>query len=278
MRHFSYVATATACISSGAFAVNLTGTPCGNSGLLTFNNTNAASLIPCADVNYLFRYPNATQMEFQIFNSTTASALDNCSPFHWNIEVDKHITGSLSLPGILTGEYIQIQGQQPIRDLDSYNITPTAPAVPLNLTSSLNVPKLENVWPVLRLDLSGNDPPAINLSFPSLYDVEFGILLTGNIDAIDMPVLKTTGLINVTSTENLDCDAFAASVVNATNYLFGNDSTAIANSGVICNSKKGSVTSYKALPTRKSGGRRLEMWLDAILLVGIFGWFALYSC
>ena len=82
------------------------------------------------------------------------------------------------------------------------------PAVPMNLTSlelpdlinvtgalqieyanqleAFNVPNLENVdW--LEIDLSAKDgysaPPAINLSFPSLYRVPGGIFMAGNIDA-----------------------------------------------------------------------------------------------
>lgn len=80
-----------------------------------------------------------------------------------------------------------------------------------------------------------------------------------------MPVLNTAWRINVTSTGNLDCDAFANSVVNTTNYLNGNDSTSLADAGVFCNSKKGSVTTYKAQPTSKSGGSRLGARVDLML-------------
>ncbi|KAF8852578.1 hypothetical protein BDZ45DRAFT_678267 [Acephala macrosclerotiorum] len=230
-------------------------------------------------------------MELQIYNTTTGPVPSNCEPFYWTIEVSKTISGPLSLPDIVSAAYIQLFGQHPIIGPSPYNTTPIAPAVPLNLTSvefpdlvnvsgafaiqyadkieSLSIPKLRKIWTGLRLDLSGSEPPAINLSFPSLYDVEFGIELTGNIDAIDMPVLNTTWYINVTSTGNLDCNAFVKSVLNATNYLNSNDSASLADAGVICNSKRGSVTTYKTHPTQKSGGRRLKPRVDLVPLLGL---------
>lgn len=56
--------------------------------------------------------------------------------------------------------------------------------------------------------------------------------------SIDFPAHNTTDYpIVVNSTGNIDCNAFAASVVNSTNY-----------NGVNCTSKKGSVTLNQERP------------------------------
>lgn len=61
--------------------------------------------------------------------------------------------------------------------------------------------------------------------------------------SLEFPTLNYTGhSINVTSTGNLDCDAFAASVVNKTNSV---DDT---EPFVTCTSKKGSVILHHVLP------------------------------
>ena len=56
-----------------------------------------------------------------------------------------------------------------------------------DMLESLSVPKLTNVSLSLLIDLSAEvgypSPPAINLSFPSLYQVMGGIYITGNIDS-----------------------------------------------------------------------------------------------
>jgi len=48
---------------------------------------------------------------------------------------------------------------------------------------SFKVPKLKFIGGFMIVDLSGENPPPINLSFPSLDHVFSGIYLTGNIDA-----------------------------------------------------------------------------------------------
>jgi hypothetical protein len=58
--------------------------------------------------------------------------------------------------------------------------------------------------------------------------------------SFDLPYENRTGYsINVNSTGNLDCNAFAASVVNSTDYN---------GLGVTCNSKKESVTLKQVKP------------------------------
>lgn len=139
------------------------------------------------------------------YNSTTGPVPDNCSPFYYNIAVDEHVNGSLSIPDVVSVGQAVFQGQWPILPL--YPTDTSVPEDPLNLTSlelpdlvnitqsggfeidwadkieSLKVPKLTNIMGDLQIDLSGENPPAINLSFPSLYYVGYGISLTGNIDA-----------------------------------------------------------------------------------------------
>jgi hypothetical protein len=138
------------------------------------------------------------------YNSTTGPAPANCNPWEYSIGNDPKITGSLSLPGIVASPQVVIEGEYP---RSNGNFT-AIPGVPMNLTSlelpdlvevrlfqiqyadkleSLSVPKLANVSESIWIDLSAEvgypSPPAIHLSFPSLYQVMDGIYITGNIDS-----------------------------------------------------------------------------------------------
>lgn len=63
--------------------------------------------------------------------------------------------------------------------------------------------------------------------------------------SLDFPALNNSSeSIPVNSTGNLDCNAFAASVVNSTSY----DSV-----GVFCYSKKGDVTLQRVNPAEANG-------------------------
>lgn len=131
------------------------------------------------------------------YNSTTGPAPANCTGYAYDITVVQNITGSLSIPGVVSVFQAAFDGRYP----SSYwNQT----ELPLNLTSldlpdlvtvgggfyfdwadklsSLSVPKLTQVGDWLNFNLSGENPPPINLSFPSLY-YSGGFFLTGNIDA-----------------------------------------------------------------------------------------------
>jgi hypothetical protein len=161
-------------------------------------------LLWCAQhVNYLCSSGNGSGWTAE-YNSTTGPAPANCNPWEYYIGNDPDVTGSLSLPGIVTSPQVVFEGQFPRLE---GNFTAT-PAVPMNLTSlalpdlvdvgtfqiqyadkleSLSVPKLTNVSESLLIDLSAvvgyPSPPAINLSFPRLYQVMGGIDIAGNIDA-----------------------------------------------------------------------------------------------
>ncbi|KAF8856211.1 hypothetical protein BDZ45DRAFT_479675 [Acephala macrosclerotiorum] len=226
------------------------------------------------------------------YNSTTGPAPNTCEPYGYNLAIshDSDVTGSLSIPGVASALQAFFYGVWPWTD--RFNQTYSTPGYPLNITSlalpdlvtitsyggfgieladkieSLQLPKLTNIsLGAIDIDLSGSNPPAINLSFPSLYFVANGISLTGNIDAVDIPVLNWTVGVNVTSTGNLDCVAFAASVVNATSLLFTN-----ANGSVVCNSKKASVTTFRASHPTSGSSRKLYASWDLIMLMGLVGY------
>ncbi|OBT90410.1 hypothetical protein VE02_00781 [Pseudogymnoascus sp. 03VT05] len=126
--------------------------------------------------------------------------------------------------------------------------------------TSLNLPELRHIDLDLLFNFTGG--PAINLTFPSLADVD-SIKIYGEIDTLDFPALNKTGhSIMVNSTGNLDCDALAKSLVNTTNY---------EESGVSCASRRGNVTLTHVeppKPTVTSGAfkiRRGSLALTALL-------------
>ncbi|KFX96312.1 hypothetical protein V490_03390 [Pseudogymnoascus sp. VKM F-3557] len=148
----------------------------------------------------------------------------------------------------------------------------------VNTLSILEFPKLENIDGNLDLDIA--DGPPINITFPKLSHVYSGIYVVGNIDTLTFPSLNSTTRINVTSTGDLDCLAFAKSVVYATEWPVRFGDREGHNDSVICNSKKASVTMYpvppEATPTNtESSGSRVglgfgsNLILLAILVAGI---------
>ncbi|CZR64527.1 uncharacterized protein PAC_14425 [Phialocephala subalpina] len=238
-----------------------------------FNSTNIASLVACTKLNYICDTP--TGRDFYEFNPTTpVPANYNCTPNFYSIYIQPDVNSSLSIPVADTIAGVYFYGNE------RYN-------VPLNLTGldfpelvnvsefeltwadkvgTFDVPKLERVEGYMNLNLSGANPPAINLSFPSLGYARY-LSLMGNIDAIELPLLQNATGINVMSTGNLDCTVWAAEVVSKTLPLRPYPTN--TNDSVICNSRKGSVTTYRAAPT--SGSRRLVAKMDVMGLVG-FVW------
>jgi hypothetical protein len=169
---------------------------CPISGELEFNSTNVAALTPCTQLNFLCPI-NSTNSVFTIYNtSTTGPAPSDCESYDWRIWIDNSVNGSFSIPGVVNISEAQFQGQ---------------PETPLNLTSfgmpdltttfvfdikyadklqSLSLPVLSYVGENLFLNLSGESPPAINLSFPSLKTVGYSISLFGNIDELVFLVFR----------------------------------------------------------------------------------------
>jgi hypothetical protein len=91
-------------------------------------------------------------------------------------------------------------------------------------------------------------------------------------------VLNTTRTINVTSTGDLDCKAFAESVVNATQIYFPVSSS--LNDSVICNSRRAQVTLYNPYPTTASEASGKLRIRGELLLLTLFtscmGWVSHY--
>ncbi|OBT77023.1 hypothetical protein VF21_02881 [Pseudogymnoascus sp. 05NY08] len=246
---------------------------CGYARSVQYNElTHEDVFVRCAESTYKCNSTIHGGEWFKI-NSTNEVVPADCEKDLSSLQTSTAFSGPLAMPGLTELRSISIQGGW-VRDIstDEYTIEATRittidlPDL-VNITmwgfvidntdsiSSLNVPKLKHVTDILKLNFTGG--PALNLSFPSLIDVGDGIQIHGEIDALDLPVLNSTGiwltikssdppdmnrsgyLISVNSTGNLDCNAFAANVVNSTHY----DSL-----GVTCNSKKGNVTLKQVKP------------------------------
>ncbi|KFZ09691.1 hypothetical protein V501_05509 [Pseudogymnoascus sp. VKM F-4519 (FW-2642)] len=227
--------------------------------------------VRCAETTYECNSTIHGGKWFKI-NSTNEPVPADCKKDLYMLHTAAALSGPLAMPGLTELSSIAIRGGY-VKEESTGKFTIEATRIStidlpdlVNVTgwflidntdsiSSLNVPKLKHVADVLQLNFTGG--PALNLSFPSLIDVGVGIQLHGEIDALDLPALNSTGIwieakafdlpyenrtgysISVNSTGNLDCNAFAASVVNATNY---------DGLGVTCNSKKGSVTLKQVKP------------------------------
>ncbi|RDW57205.1 hypothetical protein BP5796_12655 [Coleophoma crateriformis] len=228
------------------------------------------------------------------FNNSNVDAVLSCiknnphPPYPYKLFIDRWYQGALAIPGIVNAFQIAFYGPYSwTRDSVLGGRTPT-PTDLLNLTSldlpdlenivasffiewagklsDLNVPKLTTISEALVLNLVGG--PAINLSFPSLKYVEWGVFSNGTIDSIELPALNHTLTVEVFSTGELDCNAFAASVVNATpayNVAFDLGS----NTSVICNSKKGNVTAFK--PDSVSSSRSSKTVANLLLWSAVVG-------
>ncbi|KUJ13904.1 uncharacterized protein LY89DRAFT_721085 [Mollisia scopiformis] len=170
---------------------------------LIFNSTNVATLALCTTLNYLCPSPNPNRTQFETYNNTTGPAPSTCRPYAWDLALDANATGTLTIAGVATASNVWFAGLGP--GLSPYNASVVIPAVPLKVTA-LELPDLVNVKGSLSLseadrmekfsvplleeigiegvdiDLSGTDPPAIDLSFPSFRGSKGFISLVGNID------------------------------------------------------------------------------------------------
>jgi hypothetical protein len=181
---------------------------CGNSGYINFNNTNVFDLAPCTHLNYICSDANTNKSSlgsWQLYNTSTTNSSIYCISFAWDITADfedGNLTGALVIPGVEIASSADFSGGGPKDEIISDFIDPSSY---LNLTDlelpdlttiaeglyvesadkikTLSFPKLETVGTNMVLNLSGPNPPAINLSFPSLSFVNFGIDISGNIDA-----------------------------------------------------------------------------------------------
>ncbi|KFY34547.1 hypothetical protein V494_06681 [Pseudogymnoascus sp. VKM F-4513 (FW-928)] len=262
---------------------------------LFFNHTNVADLVECAEFAYYCANGSTIVVDGTNGDVPPAKCTKRIYVLYYE---QPDVTGPIELPGVVEVNSIVLTGGYVVRDnittvtTNATHDTPglaekeplgsteevwvraknTIPSLDLpnlvhvssggifmeNMTnlSRLSVPKLENISGRINLNLS--DGPAINLSFPKLYRVDEGIIVNGKIDALDFPVLNSSHHINVTTTGDLDCAAFAKRVVNTTVWPLTDGDYDHKNSSVVCNSNKASVTIYPVPePTPdESGGSR----------------------
>ncbi|KFY11728.1 hypothetical protein V492_04295 [Pseudogymnoascus sp. VKM F-4246] len=301
-------------LGASAVAAKFTPDQCPDS-YLYFNRTNVADLADCARLSY--ECTNSSSIFFDSTSGVALPLYcPTKKSFNLFFE-DPDLTGPIALPGVGEVHQINFQGGYKLRDnitaaelkdladkpsldeADILNYTGGKGLQLLNMSSidfpdlvnvsiglgvriadsgnlsSLTMPKLEYIHDALLLDLSGG--PAISLSFPKLSRVLRGISVTGKIDALDFPALNYSHQINVTTTGDLDCVAFAKSVVNTTDWPIGTagwpaseEDLANMNSSVVCNSKKASVTMYPApAPQESTGSRSILDFFGNVMLLAI---------
>ncbi|KUJ12979.1 uncharacterized protein LY89DRAFT_737880 [Mollisia scopiformis] len=268
----------------GALAQNATELASTCPEVLVFNSTNIASLVPCTLLNYRCgvqpEYSSPNGSDRIIWNATASGPpAAGCTPYSFQIEVDESINGSLSIPNITNVASAVFEGG-PVEDL---NLTSLALDDLVTIggdfyfkladnLASLSVPRLTSVGD-LEFHLGGENPASIDLSFPSLVSAANGIILEGNIDSIDLPVLSSAFEVNITSTGKLDCVSLAKSVVD-TLVPVGKS----ANNTVICNSPQGSVTTYKAAKPTSGSERSFRLRGDLKVLGAFLGLLIITSC
>ncbi|RDW63498.1 hypothetical protein BP6252_11043 [Coleophoma cylindrospora] len=197
-------------------------------------------------------------------------------PIPYYLYILRSYQGALAVPSIVTASQIDYEDSAGLLNLTSLDLPDLEQIVATGFfiygaakLSELNAPKLRTIRGSLTLNLVGG--PAINLSFPSLEVVESGIYLNGTIDryelrflqtdtakrfSIELPALNSTSAVQIFSTGKLDCNAFAASVVNATPAYNAEDGIG-SNTSVICNSKKGNVTTFRPSIVASSRGSKM---------------------
>ncbi|KFY29858.1 hypothetical protein V494_08430 [Pseudogymnoascus sp. VKM F-4513 (FW-928)] len=221
---------------------------CGYPRNVGLNSSNSDIFVRCAETTYFCNGTLHGGTEWFSINGTNEPIPADCRKDMYTLGGFPDYSGPIALPGLTELSNVHISGTYNGSRVDNrFTLIPTK-VTSIDLPDlenislgdllidngdsipSLNVPKLRHIKQSLKLNFTGG--PAINLTFPSLLDIGGLILLDGEIDAIDFPALNTTSYpIVVNSTGNIDCDAFAAKVVNLTNY-----------NGVNCTSKKGTVT------------------------------------
>ncbi|KFZ19252.1 hypothetical protein V502_03754 [Pseudogymnoascus sp. VKM F-4520 (FW-2644)] len=198
------------------------------------------------------------------------------------------LTGPIVLPGVVEARMVSFYGSSTFNKTDAeidaiedkeissidfpdlVNITYVLKIQVMSNLASITMPKLENITEGnIRIYLR-EDSRAISLSFPKLSHVKTGIDVVGNIDALEFPALKSTRQIRVNTTGDLDCVAFAKSVVNATEWPVYSADLEDRNSSVVCNSRKASVTMHPLASTASRAGLGFcgNLMLLAVLVAG----------
>ncbi|KFY48609.1 hypothetical protein V495_01190 [Pseudogymnoascus sp. VKM F-4514 (FW-929)] len=250
---------------------------------INFNSTNLDTLANCAVHSYLCPGND------DILLYDTAARPAGCKKLRYNVFFgDYNMTGPLVVPGINETTQLSLHGYtlqrrnnsaptgidlevRPLRvdSIEFPDLVSTKSGLSIKYAtnvSSVKFPKLESVMGVeLEIDLSGG--PAISLSFPKLRIVD-NVKVVGKIDALDFPALNMSGIINVTSTGDLDCVAFAATVVNTTT-----EPTEYRNfDSLHCTSKKNSIHT-RPTPAEDTSGSSGASWFrgDILLLAVLIG-------
>ncbi|KFY14391.1 hypothetical protein V492_02660 [Pseudogymnoascus sp. VKM F-4246] len=219
----------------------------------TANGTDTDIFVRCAETTYACNRTLHDGKSLFLINSTNETVPADCEKEIYSLQ-PAWFDGPVAMPGLTQLSSISIvpyfhHGHRNITSLelpDLVNITEFAIDIEDAFSiSNFSVPKLRHIETYLQLNFTGG--PAIDLSFPSLLNVGDGIYISGNIGALDFPILNQSNFqtvyegigrisnysIHVDSSGDLDCSAFAATVVNSTSYK---------TDGVSCTSKKGSVT------------------------------------
>lgn len=167
---------------------------------MAFNGTDTALFVRCAETTYSCNSRPPGEKWFSI-NSTNEAVPADCEKQIFGLHLIFNFTGPLAIPGLTELSSVTIAGSynrtRLANDPDYVLIPATVTSIDLpdlvNITaynfnivtahsiSSLSVPKLRHIGNDLSLNLTGG--PAINLTFPSLFDVRGGIYLYGEIDA-----------------------------------------------------------------------------------------------
>lgn len=154
--------------------------------------------VRCAETTYGCEFTTRDKAWFAI-NSTNEPVPTDCKKFKYDLSTSQNYSGPLAMPGLTELSRLSISGtyngsrysSTPIVVLPTRATTIELPDL-VNISaiflisyagsiSSLSVPKLRYIGSNLELGFTGG--PAINLSFPSLFDVRGSIYLNGEIDA-----------------------------------------------------------------------------------------------
>ncbi|KFY20339.1 hypothetical protein V491_03803 [Pseudogymnoascus sp. VKM F-3775] len=253
---------------------------CGN-GLLHPNTTiELSAMVNCTHsraYQCLDQY-NLQKDDFMTLNSTdNATAVPVCTEAFYTFKVSdtSKFDELLVVPGLVKVGSVYVNGDWPIHlnataiDFpDLVNVTGQINIQSADKVASLKMPKLEYVESSFHIDLSAEEgaeaPPPISLTFPSLTSVGAGLWIVGNINAIELPALSNASLITIESTGDLDCEAFATKVVNATVLFRASDQSKDA---VVCSSNKGSTK--KSLPGAGNDSAAGPSFRANLLLVAI---------
>lgn len=152
-----------------------------------FNGTGADVFVRCAETTYSC---NRTLHGGELFliNSTNEAVPADCKKETYSLQ-PSWFSRPLAMPGLTELDGISIrryhnQGPRKITSIelpDLVNITGSIYIDDADSISNFSVPKLKHIDSNLELNFTGG--PAIDLSFPSLYNVGGSIYLCGKIDA-----------------------------------------------------------------------------------------------